>query len=435
MEHSEVIHGFSALNRQEKIRHTASFADHPQDFFILMEKFWKSDPLIGNPLSDISENVISGYCLPYSIAPNFLINGKHYMVPMVTEESSVVAAASAAAKYWFSRGGFHCQVAGMIKPGNIHFLWKNSKQKISRFIEDISAGLRESAGMTENAMRARGGGIQDVILHDLNHLQKGYFRLEILFDTVDAMGANFINTCLEEMAQYITKRAAEQGISEDLEIIMAILSNYTPECLVACKISCALDDLNENSALNGREFARRFEMAVNIASADFPRAVTHNKGIMNGIDAVLIATGNDYRAVEAGIHAWASRNNSYQGLSKAEVNLKEFTLSMEVPLPVGVVGGLTKTHPMAKASLDLLGNPDARLLMMIAASAGLACNFSAIRALITQGIQKGHMKMHLSNLLNQVEATPEEKEKAMAFFKDRAINILAVREFISNQRL
>ncbi len=431
----EIIHGFSSLSRDDKIRLAASFTNDPSAFTSMMQLFWGTDPEIRNPVPEISENVLSAFCLPYSIAPNFLINNQHYMVPMVTEESSVVAAASAAAKYWWTRGGFHCHVSQMLKPGNIHFMWKGSPQKIREFIHDIHSGLRERVRVFESSMQNRGGGIQEIKLHDMTKTLQGYFRLEVLFDTVDAMGANFINTCLENMSQYIQEQAIVQGISEDIEIIMSILSNYTPECLVQCSVSCSLKSLEEDSlGINGADFAHRFTTAIKIAAVDISRAVTNNKGIFNGIDAVMIATGNDFRAIEASGHAWAARKGGYQGLSKTEMNNNQFTLSLEIPLSLGVVGGLTTIHPMARASLALLGNPDARKLMMVAASAGLANHFSAIRALITRGIQKGHMNMHLSNLLIQAGANQNEKEKAIEYFKDKTVNIVAVRDFISIQR-
>lgn len=431
----EIIHGFSTLNREEKIRIAASYTSDPAFFSRMMHLFWEADPEIRNPVPEISENVLSAFCLPYSIAPNFLINNRHYMVPMVTEESSVVAAASSAAKYWWTRGGFHCHVSQRLKPGNIHFIWKGPVQKIREFIHDIHSGLRERVKDFEQSMQNRGGGIREIKLHDLTESLKGYYRLEVLFDTVDAMGANFINTCLEVMAQYIQEQAIGKGISEDLEIIMSILSNFTPECLVQCNVSCPVKSLDDGSlGIKGADFARRFSTAIDMAAVDISRAVTNNKGIFNGIDAVLIATGNDFRAVEASGHAWAARNGGYKGLSKTEISSKEFSLSMEIPLSLGVIGGLTTIHPMAKASLALLGKPDARILMMVAASAGLANHFSAIRALITRGIQKGHMKMHLSNLLNQAGANEREKERATEYFKDKTINIVAVRDFISIQR-
>jgi hydroxymethylglutaryl-CoA reductase len=186
--------------------------------------------------------------------------------------------------------------------------------------------------------------------------------------------------------------------------------------------------------MTGNEFARRFDLAVRIAQKDISRAVTHNKGIFNGIDAVILATGNDFRAVEAAGHSWACRAGLYGSLSNVSISHDQFNFWLEVPLAVGVKGGITNLHPMAKASLQLLRNPDAKTLMSVAASAGLANHFSAIRALITDGIQKGHMKLHLINILDQLNAGDDEKKAAIKHFADRKVTYTGVKDFLSQLR-
>ncbi len=247
------------------------------------------------------------------------------------------------------------------------------------------------------------------------------------------MGANFINSVLETMAEALS--SIMKGEDAAPRIIMSILSNYTPECRVNCFVEGDTAVFNETDPnMTGDEFARKFKKAVDIAIHDPYRAVTHNKGIFNGMDAVVLATGNDYRAVEACGHAYASKDGRYSCLSRVEVSERSFRLSLDVPLAVGTVGGLTGTHPMAGVALEILGHPSAEQLMQVIGAAGLATNFSAVRSLITSGIQKGHMKMHLSNILRQLKASPGEIEKATLHFMDRTISHAEVSHFLNSIR-
>jgi hydroxymethylglutaryl-CoA reductase len=249
------------------------------------------------------------------------------------------------------------------------------------------------------------------------------------------MGANFINSCLETIADHMIQQAREREISDRLEIIMSILSNYTPECRVICQVSCDIDQLDfSERGMKATEFVHRFEMAVEMATHDIYRAVTHNKGIYNGIDAVILATGNDFRAVEASGHAWASRSGRYSSLSSVNLHGNQFEFIVDVPMSVGVTGGMTRLHPMARASMILLRNPGAEQLMSVAASAGLANHFSAIKALITGGIQQGHMKLHLINILNQFNADSNEKKAVLRHFQNRNVTYESVRNYLSGIR-
>jgi hydroxymethylglutaryl-CoA reductase len=221
---------------------------------------------------------------------------------------------------------------------------------------------------------------------------------------------------------------------QEVAIVMCILSNYTPECLVHCEVSCSVDQLADGDDYTNEEFIEKFTRAIRIANIEPYRATTHNKGIMNGIDSVVLATGNDFRAVEACAHTYAARDGQYRSLTNVEVKDGIFRFWIEVPLALGTVGGLTTLHPMVKFSHELLGHPNAEELMMITAAVGLAQNFAAVKSLVTTGIQKGHMKMHLLNILNQLEAGDMEKERAKTYFSDKVVSFQAVAEFLKKLR-
>ena len=264
---------------------------------------------------------------------------------------------------------------------------------------------------------------------------ENYYQLKASFETCDSMGANFINSVLESFAATLKEEALRyrefDENEKDIEIVLAILSNYTPECLVKVWVECDIEELGEfDGNMTADAFARKFETAVKIAHADVYRATTHNKGIFNGIDGVIMATGNDFRAVEACGHVYASRNGKYQSLSKSEIKNGRFRFSLEIPLALGTIGGLTCLHPLAKRSLEILGNPSAKELMMIAATAGLANDFAALKSMVTVGIQKGHMKMHLLNILKQLHATEREIEKAKEHFTHNVVSYPAVRNYL-----
>ncbi len=382
--------------------------------------------------NQFSENTISNFYLPYNIAPNFIINGTEYFVPMAIEESSVVAAASKAASFWSKHNGFKTTVISTTKVGQIFFTSNESYHNLSSQQNTIENTLRTSTTSLTSNMEKRGGGIKTFELQKVEDCTNTYCLL-VSFETVDSMGANFINSCLEEMGKSLTQYFKNQ--EKDIQIIMAILSNYTPDCLIKCEVSCSIEDLKYWSKdMAPIDFANRFKTAVEIAKNNTSRAVTHNKGIMNGIDAVVIATGNDFRAIEAGVHAYASKDGKYRSLSDLSIENGTFSYCLTVPLAIGTVGGLTKSHPMASLSMQILNNPNAQNLMSITAAAGLANNFSAVASLITTGIQKGHMKMHLSNILLTLEASDEEKVSANAYFSNQTVSFSAVQTYLNNYR-
>jgi hydroxymethylglutaryl-CoA reductase len=312
-------------------------------------------------------------------------------------------------------------------------MYTGAPEKLFSFFNSIEAQFhQDSASITKN-MNARGGGISFLTLVDKTIELDNYYQIHVCFNTVDSMGANFINSCLEQFAKTLVREAAthvDLKGEEPIEIVMSILSNYVPNCLVRAEVRCTIDALEPEEGLTKREFAEKFVRAVEIARVEPHRAVTHNKGIMNGVDAVVLATGNDFRAVEAGIHAYASRSGQYRSLSTATITEDEFCFALEIPLAIGTVGGLTNLHPLVKWSMQLLGNPKASELMELIAVAGLAQNFGALRSLVTSGIQKGHMKMHLLNILNQLNADPSQKEAAVDHFKTTPVSFSAVTEFL-----
>ena len=429
--------GFSKLLKEEKLKLIANYFENPGEVVNLLKSYWHPDSKQQQLFDEFSENTITNFFIPYGISPNVTINGKDYIVPMVIEESSVVAAASAAAKFWGERGGFHAEVIDVRKVGQVHFGWSGDKEKLFAMFPEIEKRLLADTDAMTEKMRKRGGGILGMRLIDYSAQIPDYYQIRVEFGTGDAMGANFINSALEQFGHSLQDFFAEQqDLPEDLrkvEIIMTILSNNTPDCRVKVWVECPVEQLDGiDEHLSGAEYAKKFKKAVDIAHIDTDRATTHNKGIYNGIDAVVIATGNDFRAVEAAGHTFASRNGHYESLSTATIENGIFHFELEVPMALGTIGGLTSLHPLAKKTLELLGNPTAKELMMIAATMGLANNFSAVRSLTTKGIQAGHMKMHLNNILNQLNATEEEKKQAREYFKDKTVSYAGVEQFLDS---
>ena len=436
---NNAIAGFSKLSKEDKINWIAnSYFSDASDAVSIIKKYWNTDSKVQQLHDEFIENTITNFYLPLGVAPNFLINGKYKTIPMAIEESSVVAAAAKSAKYWANRGGFKATVLNTEKIGQVHFIYKGDVLKLEYFFNEIkNKFLVATESITKN-MQKRGGGILDIELRNKTNLIENYFQLHVTFETKDSMGANFINSCLEQIAKTLKEEANTfEGFSEvekNIQVVMSILSNYVPNCVVRAEVSCKVEELAEKNIENPREFAEKFVQAVQIAEVEPYRAVTHNKGIMNGIDSVVLATGNDFRAVEAGIHAYASRNGQYSSLSHAKIEDGIFSFWLEIPLALGTVGGLTSLHPLVKLSLEMLEKPSAKELMEIVAVAGLAQNFAALRSLTTTGIQEGHMKMHLNNIINQFQATAEERILIKKHFKENTVSHSAAVEFIEKLR-
>jgi len=299
------IHGFSTWGKRKKIEWLSSISGISVSQLESYSWHGKEEAHI---FDSLSENTISHFVLPFGIAPNFKINEKKYVLPIVTEESSMVAAIAKAAKVWFSRGGFKARVLSTVKKGQVHFFWECDYSELKTLFPELKESLLKEIYPLAKKMEERGGGISNICILDKTRHLKYYFQLDVDFETGDAMGANFINSVLEKMAE-ILQEFLSKRFPDILppEINMAILSNYTPECLVEAFVECPVEKLE--GIINGMsaiDFADKFEKAILISRIDVSRAVTHNKGILNGIDSLALATGNDWRAIEADVHAYAS---------------------------------------------------------------------------------------------------------------------------------
>ncbi|MDM1401786.1 hydroxymethylglutaryl-CoA reductase, degradative [Myroides odoratimimus] len=433
------INGFSKLSKQDKINWIAqTYFSNSADTVELIEQYWNSDEELQKLHDEFIENTITNFYLPFGVAPNFRINDRWYTIPMVIEESSVVAAASKAAKFWSERGGFKTTILGTEKIGQVHFIYKGDKNKLVQFIKDIDSKFYEDTNSITQNMQKRGGGISAIELRDKTADVDNYYQLHVTFETKDSMGANFINSCLEQIAKTLKTEAMNcTAFTEEekaVDVVMSILSNYVPNCVVRAEVSCPIEDLKGKDIKEPQLFAEKFVQAVRIAEVEPFRAVTHNKGVMNGVDAVVLATGNDFRAIEAGVHAYAARSGQYSSLSHASIENGIFKFWIDLPLALGTVGGLTSLHPMVKVALKMLQSPSATELMQIIAVAGLAQNFAAVKSLTTTGIQQGHMKMHLMNILNQFKATDAERVKVVAHFEKNVVSHSAVVELLESLR-
>ena len=345
------------------------------------------------------ENYLFNYHLPLGVAVNLKVNNAEYVVPMAIEEPSVIAAASFGAKLL---GNIQAETKERLLIGQIIMTVQQSMAEIQQIIKENKANLLDIASQASASMVRRGGGPRDIWVEEKEHPNRNYISIYLSLDPCDAMGANVINTVLEALSP--TMESIIEG-----EVLMSILSNYQPQAvtIASAKVPFAHLSNDKDEAIS---LAERLEMASDYAWLDPYRATTHNKGIMNGIDAVVIATGNDWRAIEAGAHAYAVKDGQYRSLTKWQVNYENEMLegSIEIPLQVGTVGGTLSSHPTAKLALQMLNITSAKVLSNVIASVGLVQNFAAMRALVSEGIQKGHMRMQARALAMQVGATIEE---------------------------
>lgn len=345
------------------------------------------------------ENYLFNYHLPLGVAVNLKVNNAEYVVPMAIEEPSVIAAASFGAKLL---GNIQAETKERLLIGQIIMTVQQSMAEIQQIIKENKANLLDIASQASASMVRRGGGPRDIWVEEKEHPNRNYISIYLSLDPCDAMGANVINTVLEALSP--TMESIIEG-----EVLMSILSNYQPQAvtIASAKVPFAHLSNDKDEAIS---LAERLEMASDYAWLDPYRATTHNKGIMNGIDAVVIATGNDWRAIEAGAHAYAVKDGQYRSLTKWQVNYENEMLegSIEIPLQVATVGGTLSSHPTAKLALQMLNITSAKVLSNVIASVGLVQNFAAMRALVSEGIQKGHMRMQARALAMQVGATIEE---------------------------
>lgn len=348
--------------------------------------------------NQLTENVLGRFALPFSIAPDFLINGVSYQVPFVTEEPSVVAAASFAAKLIKRSGGFTSKVLKRQMIGQVALYDIDQVEEAKQAILANSDKLIAAANDAYPSIVKRGGGAREIRLEE-----KGDFLIFYLtVDTQEAMGANMVNTMMEALIPDLESLSKGQSL-------MAILSNYATESLVTASCQVDIGFLSRDKT-EAQQLAKKMVLASQLAQADSYRAATHNKGIFNGIDAVVMATGNDWRAIEAGGHAYASRNGAYQGLSHWEFDQEQEVLlgQLTLPMPIASKGGSIGLNPTVSIAHDLLNQPDAKTLAQVIVSVGLAQNFAALKALTSSGIQAGHMKLHAKSLALLAGAKEEE---------------------------
>jgi len=349
------------------------------------------------------ENVVSLYSLPLGVATNFTVNGRDVLVPMVVEEPSVVAGASFAAKLTRAGGGFQATTTAPEMIGQIQVL--DVADPWSARFDLLAAGeqLLAQANETDPVIVKLGGGARDLKVRVLEHTAVGpMLVVHLIFDCRDAMGANAINTACEALAPQVETITGGR-------VVLRILSNLADRRLARARCTVPVEALASDE-FSGERVAQSIVEAWAFAAADPYRAATHNKGIMNGIDSVVVATGNDWRAVEAGAHAYAARSGQYTSLSTWGRDADNLTGTLEMPLAVGIVGGATRVHPTAQVALKILGVQTARELAEIIVAVGLAQNLAALRALAAEGIQRGHMRLHARQVAVAAGAREEEIE-------------------------
>ncbi|MBP3032947.1 hydroxymethylglutaryl-CoA reductase, degradative [Staphylococcus warneri] len=390
--------GFRHLSREDKLEQLESYGWLSSD---------NHDILLNHPLIDediansLIENVIGQGTLPVGLLPEIKVDDQPYVVPMMVEEPSVVAAASYGAKLVNNTGGFKTVSSQRLMIGQIVFDGVTDTESLSQAIQDKEAQIHQIADEAYPSIKARGGGYQKIEIDSFPKQQ--LLSLKVYVDTKDAMGANMLNTILEAITAHLKNEFP------DKDVLMSILSNHATASVVKVQGEIDIKDLNKGGR-DGEAVARRMERASVLAQVDIHRAATHNKGVMNGIHAVVLATGNDTRGAEASAHAYASRDGQYRGIAtwKYDQERQRLIGTIEVPMTLAIVGGGTKVLPIAKASLDLLNVKSAQELGHVVAAVGLAQNFSACRALVSEGIQQGHMSLQYKSLAIIVGAKGDE---------------------------
>lgn len=346
-------------------------------------------------LDNLIENQISEFELPMGIAQNFVINEQSFLIPMVTEEPSVIAAASNGAKI---AGNFVAEIKERLMRGQIVFYDVKNSDKIVAEILEKQEKIFEQAELSYPSIVKRGGGLREVSSRIFS--SQKFLSVDVKVDVKDAMGANIINSILEGIAELFRRWFPDE------KILFSILSNYATESLV--KVTCEIPVERLSKKADGYEAGQKIMAASQYSKIDPYRASTHNKGIMNGINAVILATGNDTRAISAAIHAYAAKDGAYQGLANWELQEKMLVGELEIPLPVATVGGGVKVLPKAQAAMEILDISDAKELAKVIAAVGLAQNLAALRALVSEGIQQGHMNLQARSLALSVGAQADE---------------------------
>ncbi|MGT2772469.1 hydroxymethylglutaryl-CoA reductase, degradative [Streptococcus marimammalium] len=415
--------GFAKKNPKERLSQIKPLLSK-ESYYILENKILLKQDIA----SQIVENTLGTFALPFSVVPEIEVNHQNYTVPFVTEEPSVVAACSFASKIIKRSGGFKATVHNRQMIGQIALYDIKQIDQAINAIKKQKKQLLAIANSAHPSIVKRGGGAID-IKTNLIEDESPLLVVQVLIDTKEAMGANIVNTMTEALKPYLE-------ILTNGKSLMAILSNYATESLVTATCAINYRFLNRDK-IKAKEFSERIVLASNFAKKDPYRASTHNKGIFNGIDAVCIATGNDWRAIEAGAHAYASKNGRYEGLTTWRLDEANEKLLGEItlPLPLATKGGSIGLNPSVLVAFDILGNPDAKILASIVASVGLAQNFAALRALVTEGIQEGHMKLHARSLALLAGCLPNEVPFIVdLLLKEKHKNLSTAEKILENYR-
>ena len=418
--------GFAKESIQERIELVKSQALTSME---AQESLEQNENLSIAVADQLSENVVGTFSLPYSVVPEVLVNGQEYTVPYVTEEPSVVAAASFASKIIKRAGGFTAQVHQRQMIGQVALYQVPDRDKACQAILSQKAELLEQANQAYPSIVKRGGGARELTVEKISG-EADFLVVYLHVDTQEAMGANMLNTMLEALKPSLEALSLGQSL-------MGILSNYATDSLVTATCRIAFRYLSRQKD-EARELAEKMVLASQFAQADPYRAATHNKGIFNGIDALLIATGNDWRAIEAGAHAYASHDGAYRGLSRWTMDLEteELIGELTMPMPVATKGGSIGLNPRVVLSHELLGHPSAKELAQIIVSIGLAQNFAALKALVSTGIQQGHMKLQAKSLALLAGATESEVPKLVeSLIAEKTFNLEKAQTLLKKLRL
>ncbi|HBS48493.1 TPA: hydroxymethylglutaryl-CoA reductase, degradative [Candidatus Dependentiae bacterium] len=415
MRKSSRIGEFYKKNQQERLDLIRDFANLTNDELLLLRNL----SLDFSVVSRLAENVISVFPMPLGIATNFLINQKDYLIPMVTEESSVIAAASNAAKLARFLGGFISSASEPIMIGQIQLTKIPDFQKAKNVIDKNKQYLIDLANLQDPILVEVGGGVVDLQIRELDTERGKMMIVHLLINVKDAMGANIVDTMLEAVAEKL------ESLSGGTKLLR-IVSNLATYRIAEAKATWSKEDL-------GEEVIENILDAYAFAKADFYRCATHNKGIMNGVDAVAIATGNDFRAIEAGAHSFAALENNYQPLTKYYKNENgDLVGEIKLPLPVGIIGGSTQANKISKICLKILDVRSAQELSGVIASVGLAQNFAALRALVCEGIQAGHMKLHAKKVAINAGASNGHVDLiASRMVEEKNISIVRAKEILA----
>lgn len=411
-----IYSGFYKLSIEDRIKFVKEFSNLTDEDV----NDFKNELALSEEKKDrMIENVIGGIQIPIGLAVNFLVNGKDYVVPMATEEPSVVAAASHAAKLSREAGGIFTSNSGSIMMAQVQLGNVKDPYGAKHKLYENKERILELANEQDPILVKLGGGARDIEVRVLDDI----VVMHLVVDVKDAMGANAVNTMAEALAPLIEEIT-------DSEVRLRILTNYADKRIVRART------VVKKEVLGGEEIVDKIVNASNFASKDSYRAATHNKGIMNGITAVVLATGNDTRAIEAGAHAYASKTGRYTTLSKWEKDINgDLVGTLELPMAVGLVGGATTTHPTSKACVKILGVKTALELAEIICATGLAQNLAAVKVLATEGVQRGHMALHSKNIAINAGAKGDEIDKVSEIMvKEKKVRIDFAKEILEELR-